>query len=337
MLRDVDETRELRAGDAWTAHMRRGDFAAAWRVSDAMLAANAGSPCWDRPRHQQQVWDGTPLAGKRVLVRCYHGLGDTVQFIRFVPLLAAIASEVTVWAQAQLMPLLRTVPGIDRLIALHDGTPDVAYDTDVELFELMHIFRTTLATLPARVPYLHAVPAPRMHRDDLRDDLAVGLVWQAGEWDRWRSVPTQLASTMLGTIPGVSVHVLQHGPARLAWPRELGVLARAEPPDVLASVMQSLDLVISVDSFPAHLAGALAVPTWTLLPADADWRWMDGRDDSPWYPTMRLWRQSRAGEWEPVLARVAAALAEARCIPRSSRLRSAVSAAAGNSPSMPSR
>src|SRR5688572_4769011 len=110
--------------DDWTLHMRRGEFEAAWKVSDRVLRARAGVPCEHLPRHFQYFWDGQPLDGKRVLVRCYHGLGDTIQFIRYAPLLRSRAREVIVWAQPKLIPLLRSVPGIDLLLPLHDGAPD---------------------------------------------------------------------------------------------------------------------------------------------------------------------------------------------------------------------
>src|SRR4051794_40948305 len=118
------------APDLWMHHMRHGDFSAAWEISDAVLHAHAGVPCHDWPRHFQYVWNGVSLAGQRVLIRCYHGLGDTVQFIRFAPWVKAIAREVIVWAQPELLPLLRTAAGIDRLLPLHDGTPDIDYDVD---------------------------------------------------------------------------------------------------------------------------------------------------------------------------------------------------------------
>ncbi|HEX8360121.1 MAG TPA: glycosyltransferase family 9 protein [Longimicrobium sp.] len=293
------------AGAAWMMHMRRGDFEAAWEVSDRVLRAHAGVSCTHLPRHEQWVWDGTPVRGKRVLVRCYHGLGDTLQFIRFAPRLKDVAREVIVWAQPELIPLLNTACGIGRLLPLHDGTPEVKFDVDVEVMELAHLFRATSRTLPGPVPYLHAEPAdlPRDGR------LAVGLVWQAGGWDERRSVPPHLLAP-LAEVPGVELHVLQRGPGLEERPEWLGTVSGSD--DVLrtARVMKALDLVITVDSMPAHLAGALGVPVWTLLHSDPDWRWMEGRDDSPWYPTMRLFRQARPGAWEEVAARVAAALAE---------------------------
>lgn len=290
-------------GEAWFRAMRRGDFAAAWRASDAILRAHAGVPCWHRPRHEQWVWDGTPLDGRRVLVRCYHGLGDTLQFIRYLPLVRQIAAETVVWAQPALIPLLRTVDGIDRLEPLHDGAYEGEYDVDVEVMELAHVFRSTVDTIPRAVPYLHAAPAP-IPRDDR---LAVGLVWRAGDWDERRSIPFPLLAP-LARVPGVELHVLQRGPALDECPPGFG--ARSGRDDVLgaARVIRALDLVITVDSMPAHLAGALGVPVWTLLIHEPDWRWMLERDDSPWYPTMRLFRQPAPGDWGAVIRRVAAEL-----------------------------
>ena len=284
--------------------MRRGDFEAAWKVSDEVLRARAGVPCAHLPRHEQWVWDGSPVRGKRVLVRCYHGLGDTLQFIRFAPQLKKVAREVTVWAQPELIPLLATARGIDRLLPLHDGAPDVEYDVDVEVMELAHLFRATPRTLPDTVPYLHADPAP-LRRDGR---LAVGLVWRAGGWDERRSIPSHLLAP-LAEVPGVDFHVLQRGPGLAERPEWLGTVSGSDDVLQTARAMKALDLVITVDSMPAHLAGALGVPVWTLLHSDPDWRWMEGRDDSPWYPTMRLFRQARPGAWEDVVARVAAALA----------------------------
>ncbi|WP_270935856.1 glycosyltransferase family protein [Falsiroseomonas oryzae] len=290
-------------GAQWMALMRRGAWEEAWRLSDVALAARDGRRDWTLPRHLQTVWDGSPLAGRRVLVRCYHGLGDTIQFIRLIPGLQAIARDVTVWAQPALIPLLATMRNAPRLLPLHDGTPEAAFDVDVEIMELAHALRLTPATLPARVPYLHPPGRPR-----LRDGrLAVGLAWRAGDWDARRSVPVEMLR-VFAALPGIVLHVLQRGPAldeRPAWlPSDAG------SDDVLeaAATMRSLDLVVSIDSMPAHLAGALGVPVWLLLAHDADWRWMEGRDDSPWYPTMRLFRQARPGDWADPLGRLADAL-----------------------------
>jgi hypothetical protein len=193
---------------------------------------------------------------------------------------------------------------VKRLLPLHDGEPDVARDLDVELMELPHIFRTTLETLPDEVPYLHVPPAPRP-RDS---KLWVGLVWRAGDWDTARSIPFPLLAPLF-EIPRITWRIHQCGTGlderRPAW----GTVP--EFADLLdeARHIRALDLMITIDSMPAHLAGALAVPTWVLLTHRPCWRWMEGRNDSPWYPTMRLFRQEQPGDWAPVIARVAAELA----------------------------
>lgn len=286
---------------SWTEAMRRADFALAWQLADETLASQVGKPCGDWPRHQQYIWDGSPLEGKRVLVRCYHGLGDTVQFIRFAPWLRARAAEVIVWAQSELIPLLRTAEGIDRLLPLNEGEPEVSYDHDVELMELAHVGRVTVDTIGRAVPYLRVPPVEEAVI--LKTRFNVGVVWQAGNWDVSRSIPVAALAPLMD-VGGVTFFALQHGPALMEWPREWGPVCPAMTVLETAQWMQALDLIISVDSFPAHLAGALGRPVWTLLPREADWRWLELREDSPWYPTMRLFRQECAGDWTSVIARV---------------------------------
>ena len=300
------------SGDAWLRHMRAGTWHHAWTVGDAVLLARAGATCWHLPRHEQWVWDGRPLAGRRVLVRCYHGLGDTLMFARFVAPLRRSAAEVTLWAQPALLPLLATMRGVGPLLPLHESAPDVPYDVDVEVMELAHAARATPATLPPPA-HFDVAPAP-LPRDGR---IAVGLVWECGDWDRAvRSIPLPLLAP-LARVPGVALHVLQRGPALAefadgASPFGAGTsVAVSGSDDVLeaARVVRALDLVVTIDSMPAHLAGALGVPVWTLLPHLADWRWMNAHAATPWYPTMRLFRQPRPGDWPAVVARVAGALA----------------------------
>jgi hypothetical protein len=285
----------------WFNAMRRGDFAAAWKISDALLRDRQDQT--DLPRWFQSIWDGKSVANKRVLVRCYHGLGDTIHFIRYAPLLKEIAAEVIVWAQPSLIPLLRSVRGIDRLLPLHDGSPDIEYDVDVELNELPYLFRTTLAAIPADVPYLFVEPASLPRKDGLR----VGLIWQSGNWDNRRSVPFSEIKR-LADAPGIEWHILQRDALSAGWDGKLGVISGGDNPLDDARVMRALDLIISVDTMTAHLAGALGQPTWTLLPFEADWRWMLDRPDSPWYPTMRLFRQREEGKWDTVIDNVTAEL-----------------------------
>jgi hypothetical protein len=294
--------------NAWERHMRRGDFTSAWKVCDAVMKARRGTSCSTLPRHQQWVWQGEPIDGKRVLVRCYHGLGDTIQFIRFAPMLRQRARRVVVWAQPALIPLLRTARGIDELIPLDDGAPPADYDVDVEVMELAHLLRVTRDSLPRAVPYLHVSRSTTLARSP--DRFAVGITWACGDWGVERSVPVELLEP-LARVPGVELHVLQRGAALDAWPPAWGPVSGSDVVHETAGTMRALDLVVTIDSMPAHLAGALGLPVWVLLQAHADWRWMDGREDSPWYPTMRLVRQPRAGDWAGAIARLATALAVA--------------------------
>jgi hypothetical protein len=312
-------------------HMRAGRFEQAWRISDRVLRERGRVESPGVPRHLQAIWDGSPVAGRRVLVRCYHGLGDTIQFIRYVPLLATTAAEVLVWAQPALLPLLTAIPGIARLLPLSDGHPGVQrgvdYDVDVEVMELPHVFRTTLATIPAPVPYLHAEPWPMRGRRP-----AAGLVWRAGEWGPQRSVPFGLLAPLL-QLP-VTWYVLQGAPGISECPADVGIRAGTHDLVEAARVISSLDVLITVDSMAAHLGGALGARVWTLLAHEADWRWMEERSDSPWYPGMRLFRQPSPGAWHQVIAEVAghlrrlAASVEDYGRPESARTEARVPAAA---------
>lgn len=287
--------------------MRRGDFAEAWRISDALLPGLREQDHRVVPRHLQSIWDGRAVFGKRVLLRCYHGLGDTIQFIRYAPMLQRVAAEVIVWTQPSLIPLLRNAEGIDRLLPLHDGAPEVEYDVDVELNELPYMFRSTLDNLPADVPYLHVEPAvlrPGVKEMQSRIRGRIGLIWQSGDWDETRSIPFATIAS-LACVSGVEWHILQRDAHRAGWDGKLGAISGGDNPLADARVMRALDLVISVDTMTAHLAGALGCQTWTLLPFAADWRWLADREDSPWYPTMRLFRQQREGDWSGLIADVA--------------------------------
>lgn len=289
---------------SWIQSMLKGDFEEAWKFSDIALASGVNRDYNNLPRHLQNIWDGTPLNGKRVLVRCYHGLGDTIQFIRYAPLLKQVAREVIVWAQPPLTDLLKSVAGIDQILPLHDGVPEVDYDVDVEVMELPFIFRSTPDSIPSTMPYLHAEPLKVTTTDK---NLSVGLSWRPSNWAPERSIPFELLKP-LTEIPGIDILILQADAEAAGWKHGYGI----HPGDFdlynYARVIKGLDLMITIDSMPAHLAGALNVPVWTLLKANADWRWMENRTDSPWYPTMRLFRQHSEGDWAPLVAEVAAEL-----------------------------
>jgi hypothetical protein len=290
----------------WMTHMRTGNWAAAWRISDRALRNRPPLIEPYPPRHLQSIWDGSPLEARRVLVRCYHGMGDTVQFIRFMPLLKRIARETVVWCQPQLVPLLQTARGIDVLLGLHDGNPAVEYDVDIELMELPHALRTTVNTLPCSVPYF-SLPGPSPDFT-VNGRLRVGIVWQSGSWDPQRSVDPRLLEPMMRTMTDIDWQILQRGPALNDWGARPGAIPALSGILEEARALTTLDLLISVDTLSAHLAGALGVPTWTLLPHDADWRWMNDRDDTPWYPTMRLYRQRNRADWSEVIAAITTSL-----------------------------
>ena len=284
----------------YVRYMRRGEFELAWQISDAVLRERLEQTACDGSHLESCLWNGTPLEGKHVFIHCHHGLGDTIQFIRYARLVKRLASEVTVVSPRSLMGLLERVSGIDRILAIEDCPPDYERDVDVEVMELPYIFRTVRQTIPASVPYIDTDADAALRGDE---NFSVGIIWRGGSWDRRRDIPFPLL-TILPAISGVAFYSLQKDPG----PDERhGLITQAVDAnaDVLATarIMRSLDLVITVDSMPAHLAGALAVPTWTLLHSDPDWRWIDG-DYSPWYPTMRLFCQGKAGEWQPVMAKI---------------------------------
>jgi hypothetical protein len=280
------------ASGRWECHMLKGHFERAWRESDSIAERGKLDP--------NRFWNGDTLAGKRVLIRCLHGLGDTIQFIRYAPQLRNIARSVVIEAQPDLKVLLAGSGLADHVMTWREREPE--WDAQIEIIELPRIFRTTIDTIPQHVPYLRAGTArlPIAH-DGIRRP-RVGVVWSASNYNRARSVPPELIGKLFQTR-GADIFSLQAGTERFAVEAHHLYQEHHSLLDT-ASLVQSLDLVITVDTMMAHLAGALAVPVWTLLPYQSDWRWMLARADSPWYPTMRLFRQRSAGNWDEVIERV---------------------------------
>jgi tetratricopeptide (TPR) repeat protein len=279
--------------------------------------------CKEFPRltYTQPRWDGAPLEGRTILLHTEQGLGDTIQFIRYAPLVQARGGRVLVACQRALIPLLTRCPGIDQLVPRGDPLPP--FDVYVPLLSLPAVFRTTLATVPAQVPYLFAdkglVEAWGRELSD-GPGFKIGIAWQGSAGytgDRDRS--TRLAYfEPLARLPGVRLFSLQKGPGteQLAEVSarfhvvDLGARLdeRSGPFMDTAAVMKHLDLVVTVDTSLGHLAGALGVPVWVAQAFAPDWRWQWGQEGSPWYPTARLFRQTEWGRWEPVFARMAEAL-----------------------------
>jgi tetratricopeptide (TPR) repeat protein len=259
-----------------------------------------------RPAHPELHWNGSDPGGKRILLYTEQGFGDAIQFFRYATALSRRGGRVIVQARAELVRLFEETAGIE--IVANDGPPP-AYDVHFPLLSLPRLFKTTVQTIPGEVPYLRAnakLTEQWRGRVPGRNILKVGLVWRGSVIpDARRSIPTELLAP-LGRVPNVWFTNLQVGdssaPAPFAitdWRGELKDFADT------AALMANLDLIVTIDSAAAHLAGALGKPTWTMLKLMPDWRWLLGREDTPFYPTMRLFRQSARDDWAGVIARVA--------------------------------
>ena len=305
-------------------HLSLGEFALGWPLYEARFDV----PEFGNPRRRFNVprWQGSePLAGRALLVHAEQGLGDVIQFCRYLPLLAAQGATIVFEVMPALKALLRTLPGSIHLIGR--GEPLPAVDYYCPLLSLPHALETRVDTIPAQVPYLTAEPE-RVAKwtERLRElpGLRVGLAWQGNPkferliWARGRSLPLA-ALEPLTQLPGVSLLSLQKGPgceqlARVPFADRIVDLGTDLDPGAdafldTAAIMTCLDLVVSCDTSIAHLAGALGRPVWTALNVSPEWRWLLGRNDSPWYPTMRLFRQSTDGDWSAVVTAIARALA----------------------------
>jgi tetratricopeptide (TPR) repeat protein len=264
-----------------------------------------------RPRtYDKPLWQGEDLRGKRLLVHFEYGYGDTLQFVRYVPLLAERGARVFLEAQAPLRGLLQRMHGLSEFIVAGELLPE--YELHCPLLSLPLRFGTTVETVPAKVPYLQ-VDAQRLRRWEQRlrrrKALNVAVVWSPHPHalgDRRRSIALS-DLWALGRHPHIAFYGLQKRDTRQTVPRALDWTDLGEEIQDFsdtAAILKNMDLLISIDSGPAHLGGALAVPVWLLLPYNPEWRWLLQRDDSPWYPTLRLFRQPRPEDWEAVLARV---------------------------------
>ncbi len=252
----------------------------------------------------QPVWDGRALAGRRILLWAEQGHGDTIQFVRFAEAVKAAGGVVLLECQPRLERLLRSCPWVDEVLPFGAPLPD--FDVHAPLQSLGRILRTGMSSIPAKVPYLFAKPElVDRSRPATSGACRVGIAWSGNPDNRRdleRSIPARCFE-VLKTVPGVECISLQKEDVP-------GDFADA------AALVAHLGLVISVDTAAAHLAGAMGKPVWTLLPYAADPRWLVDREDTPWYPTMRLFRQPSPGDWDSVLARVRSELERFRDEPR---------------------
>jgi len=310
------------AAGRWLAQMLLGDFEAAWRESDAIRARGRTDP--------HRFWQGEDLSGKRVILRCLHGLGDAAQFLRYAPALREQASELIVEVPPAMLELAPCFRGVDRVITWGhlEPKPPPIWDVQIEINELPYVFRTQLADLPLATNYLRmpetwlkaAQPQPASE-----DSLRVGVVWASGEWNPARSITLEMLRPVLDARR-CEFWNLQGGAARALWGQLPARLKShdanlcAESLPHLAALIAQLDLVITPDTLAAHLAGAQGVPAWVLLEHAADWRWQHVRTDCPWYPSLRLFRQPARGDWASVMHQVQLALSQYAAIERRHRL-----------------
>jgi Flp pilus assembly protein TadD len=305
---------EFASAHANRAQLRllQGDFRGGWPEYEWRWRL----PGMFLPRVEAPAWDGSALAGRTILLRAEQGFGDTIQFVRFAAVLQRAGATTLLECQPALAPLLAKARGVHAVVPRGSAPPRC--DVQIPLASLpgaLGVF--DLAAIPAEVPYL--VP-DQVRRDRWREVLArheggkVGVAWRGNPrhpQDCHRSIPPERFAA-LAVVPGVTLVSLQAGERARGIP---GVVEPAPDPEReplpfedWAALVASLDLVVTCDTVMAHLAGALGVPVWIALPLVPDWRWLLGRDDSPWYPTARLFRQARLDDWDEVFGRMAAAL-----------------------------
>ena len=294
--------------------LAQGEMQAGWREYEWRneTAAAQGT----MPRMTSPHWNGMRLPGPLLLIGD-QGYGDTIQFARYIPMAAARCTDVLVGCSPELAPLLTRMPGVARCLFRWDEIPPHA--AHARMSSLPHLFQTEIATIPLAAPYLAApvdraqVWAAELDRLLGTDAPRVGLAWAGRPThpnDRRRSLRLDQLGPILRT-PGVRLVSLQKpspGTEALDGWKLLDLADRLADFADTAAVMAALDLVVTIDTGAAHLAGALGCPVWVMLPKAADWRWMLDRADSPWYSTMRLFRQSSPGDWDAVIESVADAL-----------------------------
>jgi hypothetical protein len=307
--------------NAALAHLRTGDMPACWREYESRWESSQLRQA-KRDFAQPMLAPGMSVAGKTILVWAEQGMGDTMQMLRYVPLLAAQGATIYVELQRAVSALLARVRGAERVFVRGDALP--AFDLHCPMMSLPYVFETWLDTIPADIPYIAVDPrnARRADAEAVNDGaLQVGLCWKgnpAHRNDAQRSPGIEPFKTLfsvdgarfLGLVPGMRadfLNLVRH--AAIDPGHDL-----VETPEGFvetAALINDLDLVISCDTSIAHLAGAMGKPVWLVLPFVPEWRWLMGREDSPWYPTMRVFRQARRHDWPELFGRVREHLAEA--------------------------
>jgi tetratricopeptide (TPR) repeat protein len=298
-------------------HLRRGEFRQGWALHEVRWRSSKYTPL-DIPGVPE--WHGEPLAGRKLLLVGEQGHGDQLQFVRYASVLEKMGAVVDARVPPNIAELVGSVRGVRRTVL--DSTAD-HYDFWTPMMSVPHHVADFMPEVLAEIPYVGVSRErigdwPRRVRDMAGGRSKVGLVWAGSPTfsnDRFRSMPFA-ALAPLGDVPNTAWFSLQKGPARTQLDTAHSSLRPHDLTDQLesfadtAALIEQLDLVITVDTSVAHLAGALGKPVWILLPLNHDWRWMQHRDDSPWYPTARLFRQETLGDWQPVIQKIRRALTE---------------------------
>lgn len=308
------------------AYLSVGNFEKGWPKHEWRWAAYKESPY----KFSQPIWDGSNPAGKTILIYAEQGLGDTFQFIRYVRLLKKLGAKIIFQSQKPASDILKQCDYIDQIIVRGEILP--SFDMYIPLMSLPLVFNTTTKTIPQDIPYLHASSdlidywGKQLAQDDTQQErkksFKIGICWQGNtnyssatlqHTVAAKSIPLSVLSP-LAHIPGVVLYSLQkmNGEDQI---ENIDFKINTFGPDLdtehgrfmdTAAIMHHLDLVLTVDTSISHLAGALGIRTWLMLPNPADWRWIIGRDDTPWYPeNMRLFKQPSPGDWHSVISKVA--------------------------------
>jgi tetratricopeptide (TPR) repeat protein/precorrin-6B methylase 2 len=303
-------------GNFSMALMAAGRWSEAWNHYEFRWMQETLAPL--RAEFDVPLWAGQDLRRKTILLRAEQGVGDVIQFIRYAPLVKALGARVVLQNRTNLDELAPSFPGVDHVLLPNEAMPE--FDYYAHLMSLPRVFGTEIGSVPGPIPYLHAAPE-RLERWQARlahdQHLKVGFVWAGSPThvrDRYRSTSLQALAPLFDT-DGTSWYSLQKGPATVAL-RENGFAIIDLQHDLTdfaetAAAVSALDLIISVDTSVAHLAGALGKALWLMLPHPAEWRWLEHRDDTPWYPTARLFRQARMDDWDEVVQRMKPILVDA--------------------------